>query len=201
MKYIVIILINLTILLVMFLYFRHKINKQLSGEEAANAIRDELEKLVRDINRITMRNSTIIETKISDLREAVKDGEKCIVSLGEKTREKQDNDNLYKEMKMASIKQRVHQSRKSVQEDYFVKSETPSEFDTKGNSDFNRKDLQISEMEERVIPKIKQPSKSTVVNVNEEIVKLHRKGLSLGEIAKQVSKPPGEVEMIIELYS
>lgn len=183
-------------MIVMFFYFRYKISKQISGEEAGNAIREELENLVRDINRITMRNSTIIETKITELREAVKEGEKCIVSLGKMTREKEDNDNLYKEMKIASIKQRAQ---KRVEKDAALHQELPLDFSgSKKESNFELNNKRVKEVE---ITEKEPLVSSQGVNINQEIIDLHKKGLSLGDIAKRIAKPKGEVEMIIELYS
>ncbi len=73
-----IILVLLAVQVLMFLYFRLQIRKELSRENRIENVRREIEQLIIELDSTTDRNVAILEDRIELLKEKVKEGERII---------------------------------------------------------------------------------------------------------------------------
>ncbi|MFP4510890.1 MAG: hypothetical protein ACLFNQ_12280 [Spirochaetaceae bacterium] len=64
MDLLALLLFNTGILLLMFLYFRRRIDRELSAERAIEKVRTEIGQLVAEMNKTTERNITLIEDRV-----------------------------------------------------------------------------------------------------------------------------------------
>lgn len=64
MDLLALLLFNSGILLLMFLFFRRRIDRELSADRAIEKVRTEIGQLVAEMNRTTERNITLIEDRV-----------------------------------------------------------------------------------------------------------------------------------------
>ena len=90
MGQIVIILVLLAVQILMFLYFRLQIRRELSRENRIESVRREIEQLIIELDSTTDRNVAILEDRVKSLKEAVRQGER-VIRLIESEQEKRDH--------------------------------------------------------------------------------------------------------------
>jgi hypothetical protein len=78
-----------------FIYFRSYLRRRISREEIFSDYRDEVEKLVADIDAATERDLTLIEDRLKTLRETLDTADRRIAVLARELDRKKASETLY----------------------------------------------------------------------------------------------------------
>ncbi|TVQ26653.1 MAG: hypothetical protein EA383_04730 [Spirochaetaceae bacterium] len=81
MDLLALLLFNSSILLLMFLYFRKRIDQELTAERAIEKVREEIGLLVAELNKTTERNITLIEDRVRRVAQEVERADRSLSAL------------------------------------------------------------------------------------------------------------------------
>jgi hypothetical protein len=87
----------------MYLYFKSRIDKRVEAERLLDKLRDDAERIVReliqDLNRITDRNITLVESKVEELRKILDTADKRILLMKKEVKKEEAADRVYADLK------------------------------------------------------------------------------------------------------
>jgi hypothetical protein len=87
----------------MYLYFKNRIDRRLEAEKLLENLRTDAGRLVgemiQDLNRITDRNITLIESKVGDLQRILQTADKRILLLRRETEREQTAGQVYSKIR------------------------------------------------------------------------------------------------------
>ncbi len=171
--------VNALLVSLVYLLARRRINRLLSGGEALDAIKDEINRLVVELNQTSDRNNGKIEERINRLQELIREADRKIMLLGKESEKVRLGTDVYAKLKKS--KPLVSEERRRgtvhpVLEPVRVAGGTPAP-------------LTVPAEEE-------QPKPATPA---EEVLALHRQGFDPKIIAAKTDFPLGEIELIISL--
>ncbi|MDC7220139.1 MAG: hypothetical protein PQJ59_09375 [Spirochaetales bacterium] len=171
MGQVTIILILIAFQIVMFLYFRLQIRRELSRENRIESVRREIEQLIIELDSTTDRNVEILENRIVSLKEAVKQGER-VIRLIESEKEKRDTP-LYTELHGKQPFQEVipEPEEKELPPQNVIGVTPPLD------------NLEIE-----------------VIDGRDRALELYKQGMDASLIASSTGLPRGEVDLIISLH-
>jgi septal ring factor EnvC (AmiA/AmiB activator) len=169
MGQLLVILILLAVQVLMFLYFRLQIRRELSRENRIDSVRREIEQLIIELDHTTDRNVEILENRISSLKEAVSQGER-VIRLIESEQEKRDNAvPLYTDLR---------------------NNQLPSSEDKEVL-------FQVVNEEESALSDVSLDIE--VIDGRERALEMFKQGMDASLIASSTGLPRGEVDLIISL--
>eukprot|EP01156_Anaeramoeba_ignava_P021985 Anaeramoba_ignava/c20035_g3_i1.p3 GENE.c20035_g3_i1~~c20035_g3_i1.p3 ORF type:complete len:185 (+),score=24.77 c20035_g3_i1:1770-2324(+) len=172
------IIINIIILFFIFHYLKWKLlKKSETGEDSS--FKTEAENLIIEINRTTERNLQLIEAKIQQLKEAVKDAERVISVINKEKSGSADESEIYRKLENRSFFENAKKAEGDV-----IKVEFPLKEKTKNTSgDKNTDNISITDD----------------MDTRERAVKMYRNGIEIELISRNLNIPVGEIELMISL--
>jgi hypothetical protein len=191
--------VNALLVGLVYLLARRRINHLLSGGEALNAIQDEINRLVVELNQTSDRNIGIIEERLNRLRKLVDEADRKIMLLGKESEKVRLGTDVYDKLK---------KSKSLVSEDQT--RETSPKANPKATGDF------VPAGADDAVPAAAIPAPSAAAKAapitatseteqqkpatpGDEVIALHRQGFDPKIIAAKTGSPLGEIELIISL--
>lgn len=172
MGQIVIIMILLTLQVLMFLYFRMMIRRELSQENRIDSVRREIEQLIIELDRTTDRNIELIENRIGQLKESLKKGDKILRLIDSEQEKRENAPSLYTNLK--NLQQPPPEDSPLIPDDVIATGQLPG------------LGLETIDIE--------------VIDGKERALELFLQGMEPALIATSTGLPRGEVELIISLH-
>ena len=171
---------NALLVSLVYLLARRRINRLLSGGEALDAIKDEINRLVVELNQTSDRNIGIIEERINRLQELIREADRKIMLLGKESEKVRLGTDVYAKLK---------KSKPLVSEERTRATDHQTELEPVRVAEGTPAPLTVPAEEE-------QPKPATPA---EEVLALHRQGFDPKIIAAKTDFPLGEIELIISL--
>jgi len=179
--------INLIIVFLLYLIMRKRIRRLLDGGEALDAIRDEINHLIVELNQTSDRNIGIIEERIGRLKTLVDEADRKITLLARESEKVRLGADVYERLKKSkSLVAGVPRNTGTADD---RSSQTVGL--AAGTTDLHIADTQESEAMREAE---KHPGKTTA-----EVLELHRQGFEPKLIAAKTGSTLGEIELIISL--
>lgn len=94
-----VILVNLVVLLVFFLYFRRRIDRALQTENILHDIRVEVDEMIVDLNQTTDRNVGLVEDQLARLAARIAEADRRIMVLKKESEKTRTTDTVYTHLK------------------------------------------------------------------------------------------------------
>lgn len=88
-SFFLIVLLNLVILLLIYLFLKKKIDNTSSVEHILKSVRDEVDRMLVELNQTADRNIALLESKLNDVHDVMEQADRKIKVL-EREKEKQD---------------------------------------------------------------------------------------------------------------
>ncbi len=173
------ILLNILVAAVLYIVLNKKIDRQLNPKEMLDRIRGEVEDIIKELNHTTERNIGLIEDRVESLKNLLESTDRRLAVLRREAEKHELSTAVYTSILQQNRKRGPEQSLPAAPED---KPATDSG---------HPHDLPIAE------PADETPTKRT--DTREQVLDLHRKGISPSVIAGRVGSTIGEVELIISL--
>ncbi len=184
-------------LLIGLVYFlaKRRINRLLNGGEALDAIKEEINHLIVELNQTADRNIGIIEERINKLQELVRDADKKIMLLGKESEKLRLGTDVYDKLKKSKSLISEGASREAD-----LKAGLEGTRESKGET-VTVTAKKISNMRPRPAPSAvqRETERPKPVTLADEVLALHRQGLDTKIIAAKTGSPLGEIELIISL--
>ena len=178
-------------LVIGLLYFllRKRINRILGGGEVIDEIKDEINRLVVELNQTADRNIGIIEERIARLKRLVEEADKKITLLGRESEKVRIGTEVY---------DRLKRSKSLVSKDGLKVTDT---------TDVGSVPPDHTPDEERIAEKTGQPAVDDAAGTGPRaggraaarVLELYRQGFEPKIIASQTGSTLGEIELIISL--
>ena len=172
------ILLNILVAAVLYIILNRKIDAQLNPKEMLDRIRNEVEDLIRELNNTTDRSVGLIEDRVDSLKLILETADRRLAVLRREAEKHEMNAAVYSNILKRPRQVAVEPDADTAPETSTVEPKAPE--DPPGNSHEERSAKQ-------------KPT------VNEQVLDLHRKGISPSIIASRVGSTIGEVELIISL--
>jgi len=173
--------VNLLLILLLYLLARKKIQRLLGGEEALDAIRDEINRLIVELNQTSDRNIGIIEERIGRLKRLVDEADRKITLLAKESEKVRIGSDVYDRLKKS----------KSL-----VSGEVPQEKREPRDASKESVDLSARVAAGGTIEKSGMPGTGTATS---QVLELYRQGFEPKFIAAKTGSTLGEIELIISL--
>lgn len=171
------VLLNALMFAVIYTVTTRRIRKELSGSRVLEAIRDEIQSLIVELNQTTDRNVSIAEERMRQLRELIAEADKKIQLVSRETEKHQVGVDVYNRLKDKSLRS---PPAGSVSSDSTDREPTPEERDREGRETS------------------RSPGEEPLAD---RVVRLSRQGFDARMIAQQLGAGLGEVELILSLRS
>ena len=195
---IVLISVAVNVLLIGLVYFlaRRRINRLLSGGEALDAIKEEINRLVVELNQTSDRNIGIIEERLNRLRKLVDEADRKIMLLGKESEKVRLGTDVYDKLKKSKSLVSDGQSREAN-----LKAETVGESVSVAANEAliapARTPSAASRVASRAAPykaELQKPATTA-----DKVLALHKQGFDPKIISAKTGSPLGEIELIISL--
>jgi hypothetical protein len=172
----VLIAVNLIGYLVVYLLLREKVRRASSAQAAVSEVREEVNRLIVELNQTADRNVALLEDRIAGLAELLSKADK---KMGLLRRESEKHD------MGAQVYGRIIDSR----------PEAPSRPGAPARPEAKARTAPEAPGE----PDFMGAGRTEALDVRQQVIALHRAGFSASLIASRVGAPLGEVELIISL--
>ena len=187
---IIVTVINLTLWFVFFARFK----KTFSAEVMLHDIKDEVNKLLIEINRTTDQNITLIDSRIRDLKALTDAADKRLNFLQkdqkERAREERVLQKLSPAKKYQNMQKRVDDESGVQLSIDFEAYRVPEEFGEPAES---------AEPIERAEPEvISSPKNETTVE--KSVMRFYEDGMAVDDISKRLKLPIAQVQFIVDFY-
>eukprot|EP01156_Anaeramoeba_ignava_P018485 Anaeramoba_ignava/a91907_4.p1 GENE.a91907_4~~a91907_4.p1 ORF type:complete len:185 (+),score=22.34 a91907_4:167-721(+) len=172
------IVINLVILFFMFHYLKWSLLKK-ENSRTRDSFEEEAENLIIEINRTTERNLQLMEAKIGQLKEAVKDAEKVVSVINREKSGNTDETEIYRKLESRSFYENTPKKEEEV-----IKVELPGKkaiIDTpavENTDNYNMTDD---------------------LDTRERVIRMYKNGIEIELISRNLNIPTGEIELMISL--
>ncbi len=197
-------------LFVVYLLLRERVHRATSSESRIAEIREEVSRLLVELNQATDRNIALMEDKIAVLNEAITTADKKIGLLRRETEKHDVGSQIYSRL----AEGRPHRAPVSASSPEAVRVERPAaesaEYRDAKSAEYREAEVRqpaapqlAVELSERREPRdsaepVAQP-RAGATDVRQRVMMLSRAGFSSSLIASRVGVPRGEVELIISL--
>ena len=181
---IIVTVINLTLWFVFFARFK----KTFSAEVMLHDIKDEVNKLLIEINRTTDQNITLIDSRIRDLKALTDAADKRL-------------NFLQKDQKERAREERVLQKLSPVKKYQNMQKRADDESGVQLSIDFDayRAAEEPTEQKERAEPEvISSPKNETTVE--KSVMRFYEDGMAVDDISKRLKLPIAQVQFIVDFY-
>lgn len=198
--------LNAIAFLLLLLWLRRRVDRELSAERALERIRHEVGDLLKDLNATTERNITLIEDRVTKLRTLVEQADRKIGVLRKESEKHDVGRSVYND-----LLERRRQAARAEHEGYgLTPTDNSSEADTSiGSPEYNaparddRQESRSSRTESGTGSRSEKEEASqervSGRSLRNRVRDLHHAGFAAGTIAKKVGSTIGEVELIIGL--
>ncbi len=193
MNFFLLLLINVIILGVFFYIFTRRFKRYIHSDKVLENIRQEIERLLIEVNQVSDQNITLLDDKIRAIRIVLEESRKTISLLKRERTKRIKSEELYADMRdtyAASIMQQA------PRDATLPKPETqmPEKF-TVAHTDQSTEALPVNPA-----PPIQTPELAGTQERKQQIVELYQSGFSVSSIANRLALPVGEVELIVSLH-
>ena len=183
-----------------YLLARRRINRLLSGGEALDAIKDEINRLVVELNQTSDRNIGIIEERINRLRKLVDEADRKIILLGKESEKVRLGTDVYDKLKKSKSLVSGGEARersRAADSERAVEDETVPAAANVAPLRAPHAASAAAQPAPGMAPREFDPRKPATPA--EEVLALHRQGFDPKIIAAKTGSPLGEIELIISL--
>ena len=187
---IIVTVINLTLWFVFFARFK----KTFSAEVMLHDIKDEVNKLLIEINRTTDQNITLIDSRIRDLKALTDAADKRLNFLQKDQKERAREERVLQ--KLSPVKKYQNMQKRADDESGvqlsidFEAYRVPEEFGEPAES---------AEPIERAEPEvISNPKNETTVE--KSVMRFYEDGMAVDDISKRLKLPIAQVQFIVDFY-
>jgi hypothetical protein len=173
--------VNILLILILYLIARKRIRRILDGGDAVDAIRDEINRLIVELNQTSDRNIGIIEERIGRLKRLVDEADRKITLLSKESEKVRIGYDVY---------DRLKKSKSLVKEG--------SEQNTEPESNAPKESAALSES----VAALGTANKTGTTdggNATAQVLELYRQGFEPKFIAAKTGSTLGEIELIISL--
>lgn len=211
----IILVINIILWILFFLF----IKKYFSAKGVLSDIKQEAEKIIIEINRETDNAITLMEAKISQVKDIIATAEKKVILYENTFIQKENEKQIYQQltnyektntpMQKAINVYKFNSSQNSVEDlslftenagtSDFKNSEKLTSVNKKKKTDDQTLELDFNEKKEEITI-IKKEQIEPKVSVQEQIIKLAKEGFTPELIASKLSVSINVVTMTIDLY-
>ena len=211
----IILVINIVLWILFFLF----IKKYFSAKGVLSDIKQKTEKIIIEINRETDNAITLMEAKISQVKDIIATAEKKVILYENTFIQKENEKQIYQQltnyektntpMQKAINVYKFNSSQNSVEDlslftenagtSDFKKSEKLTSVNKKKKTDDQTLELDFNEKKEEITI-IKKEQIEPKVSVQEQIIKLAKEGFTPELIASKLSVSINVVTMTIDLY-
>ena len=184
---IIVTVINLTLWFVFFARFK----KTFSAEVMLHDIKDEVNKLLIEINRTTDQNITLIDSRIRDLKTLTDAADKRLNFLQKDQKERAREERVLQ--KLSPVKKYQNMQKRaddesgvqlSIDFDAYRAAEEPTE-----------QEEPVEPPEPEVIPRVKDEAP-----LKDGVMRLYTDGMSVDDISKRLKLPIAQVQFIVDFY-
>ena len=172
------IIINLVFLFLMYHYLKWSLLKK-EGRHSSENYEEEAEKLVIEINRTTERNLQLIEAKIGQLKEVIKDADRAVSVINREKKGETDENRLYRKLENRSFYENAPKQESSV-----IKVELPRKKKANNITEKKSTDNENTEGDK---------------DIRSRVITMYRNGIDLELISRNLNIPTGEIELMISL--
>lgn len=183
MSELIVIIIFFILNIILWIVFFIKLKKQYSPDVVLHEIKNEVEKLLIEINRVADQDITIIESRIKSLRNMIEEADKRTTLADSVENTKKREKKILKQLQPTSM-------------DLFGNTEQSIE---KEDNAAVTVDIDFSNYKVEVLNQ-KRNDEVTAMPVRDKVLKLHNEGFSVDLISEKLSMSEIEVQMIIDLY-
>lgn len=185
----------------LWIFFFVRIRKFFSPTGEIQKIRDEMNKMVRDIDATTQRDADIIDDKILKLRKLIAEADKRISLAQEEEVKNVSLKNMKQSIAEHTYTKAVKDAFKKAQKSLFDDEDEYDVSSVKNETDFqkssNYKEVPIIEPNIYFSDKPIQKEKS----LTEKVLELNALGMRIEDIARELKSSITEVELIVGLNS
>ncbi len=206
----VVLLIIITLInLILWAAFFIRLRRNLSPQALLSDIKNEVEKLLIEINRTSLDNITLVQDKTNELTELIDHIDKKMNLLQGQEESKKREKNVLD--RLQSNKPELKHEKKAL--DSYRKMSTPKEdaplddnvqlsIDFDSYNKENSVELEAGNSVEMTMPEIKQVEKSPLQEIpfKEKVLHLAKKDFSSDYIAHTLGCTVTEVQLVIDLY-
>lgn len=195
---IIITVINLTLWLVFFARFK----KTFSADVMLHDIKDEVNKLLIEINRTTDQNITLIDSRIRDLKTLTDAADKRLNFLQKDQKERVREERVLQKLsgnvpsdpKAKQAAKKYQSMQKSAGDENGV--QLSIDFDAyRADEDPTEQEEPVEPAEPEVIPRIKDEAP-----LKDGVMRLYTDGMSVDDISKRLKLPIAQVQFIVDFY-
>ena len=187
---IIVTVINLTLWFVFFARFK----KTFSAEVMLHDIKDEVNKLLIEINRTTDQNITLIDSRIRDLKALTDAADKRLNFLQKDQKERAREERVLQ--KLSPVKKYQNMQKRADDESGvqlsidFEAYRVPEEFGEPAES---------AEPIERAEPEVVSSPKNETT-VEKSVMRFYEDGMAVDDISKRLKLPIAQVQFIVDFY-
>ncbi len=178
MSIVVNIIINLIFLFFIYHYLKWNFLKKGNSDDKTS-FEKEAESLIIEINRTTERNLQLIEAKIEQLKDAVRDADRVVSVINREKSGSKDESEIYRKLESRSFYENVPKADSDI-----IKVELPREKAIINTTEDENADNIISSKES---------------DIRKKAVKMYRNGIEIELISRNLNIPTGEIELMISL--
>lgn len=191
-----IVLVSINVLGYVALYFvlRERIRRASSPKAQMGELREEVNRLMIELNQTTDRNISLLEDKIASLTELISKAEKTLTMLHREGEKHEVGSRVYGRILEARAPRPASRADRTGSE---IRSEIRSE--TRLEEPRRRGGATAVDSEKTSARGEDQSRPADTRDTRDRVVELHRAGLTASLIAARVGAPLGEVELIISL--
>ena len=203
MDFITLLLLNLAAFAAGYLFLVSHIRKELNVRGIIEKLRNEVSALVIEINATTDRNITLIEDRLSTLKDFLKDTDRRLVVLDREINRRKNEQTVYNRLGKETILPSSNSDKSEEQKNTdheFIQSQEHVISDIYQEKD-KRKDL-YSDANANSIPFVTFSKQGFDISptLKERVEDLRKRGFSNDMIAAKLEKTIAEIEHIVNSY-
>jgi len=181
---------------IVYILLVKRINREKSSTAITEQVRNEIDRMVVDLNQTADRNIGLVEQQLKLLTEMIQESDHRISLLQKHSEKLNRSTDTYNQIRPAQImKPKEPPEQKAPTE--------PKEPTAQQSSEVSRPNahtVDISEeMSNTVEPESEDAQDSMTTSKRERVINLHRQGISLDIIASRVDSTVAEIELIISM--
>jgi len=178
---------------IVYILLVKRINREKSSTAITEQVRNEIDRMVVDLNQTADRNIGLIEQQLKSLTEMIQEADHRISLLQKHSEKLNRSTDTYNQIRPAQIVTPKASKARTA-------SKASSAPQASEVSPPNAHTVDISEeMSNTVEPESEDAQDSMTTSKRERVINLHRQGISLDIIASRVGSTVAEVELIISM--
>ncbi|MFO7731151.1 MAG: hypothetical protein R6V86_10325 [Spirochaetia bacterium] len=182
---------------IVYILLVKRINKEKSSTVITEQVRNEIDRMVIDLNQTADRNIGLIEQQLKSLTEMIQEADHRISLLQKHSEKLNKSTDTYNQIRPAQIvKPKAPASPTASEAPTFPQAQKASEV-----SPPNEDTVDVSKkiQPDTSVPESEDAQNGVTTSKRERIINLHQQGISLDIIASRVDSTVAEVELIISM--